>query len=239
MMAAIEAMPAGDVLLLHACCHNPTGVGFTADQWGELAGWIAQRGVLPFVDLAYQGLGDGLEADIAGLKTLLRAVPEAFIAYSCDKNFGLYRDRVRRSLGAGRRSRRCRAHHRQHAGAGAEPLVDAARSWRGGGAPHPRIAGAERGVARRARSDARPHQPAARRAGGGASVAGADRAAAGMFALLPLEREDAVKLRERHGIYMAESGRINVAGLREDAIPRVAEALISAFGRNTQHMSEG
>lgn len=92
--AALVAAKPGDVALLHGCCHNPTGADFAPDQWEALAQLCAEKGVLPFLDLAYQGLGDGLELDAAGIRIMARHCPELLVAYSCDKNFGLYRERV-------------------------------------------------------------------------------------------------------------------------------------------------
>ncbi len=94
IMAALSAAEPGDVALLHGCCHNPTGADFAPDQWEALAELCAERGVLPFIDLAYQGLGDGLDQDTAGVRIMARHCPELLVAYSCDKNFGLYRERV-------------------------------------------------------------------------------------------------------------------------------------------------
>lgn len=94
MMADLAGMKAGDVLLLHGCCHNPTGANLTLDQWREVTDLVVKAGVVPFVDLAYQGFGDGLEEDAAGVRHLAAAVPEMLLAVSCSKNFGLYRDRV-------------------------------------------------------------------------------------------------------------------------------------------------
>ena len=84
----------GDVVLLHGCCHNPTGADLDDAQWAEVVRVVAERGLLPFVDIAYQGLGRGLEEDARGLHLLLDACDEVIVAQSCDKNFGLYRDRV-------------------------------------------------------------------------------------------------------------------------------------------------
>lgn len=94
MLAALETIPAGDIVLLHACCHNPTGVDLTAEQWTTVAAIAARRGWLPFLDFAYQGYGDGLEADRAGLLALAAACPEFLVASSFSKNFGLYQDRT-------------------------------------------------------------------------------------------------------------------------------------------------
>lgn len=85
---------AGDAILLHACCHNPTGVDMSLEQWETVSDFIVDRGLLPFVDCAYQGLGDGMEEDVAGLRILAAKVPEMLIASSFSKNFGIYRERT-------------------------------------------------------------------------------------------------------------------------------------------------
>ncbi|MGH6613332.1 aromatic amino acid transaminase [Sphingomonas sp.] len=94
MLAAFERAEAGDAVLLHGACHNPTGIDFSLDQWRALAVVCRQRHLLPIIDFAYQGLGDGVDADAAGLRLLVATVDDAIVTYSCDKNFGLYRDRV-------------------------------------------------------------------------------------------------------------------------------------------------
>lgn len=94
MKADLARMAPGDVLLLHGCCHNPTGANLTLDQWREVIALVLDKGVVPMVDLAYQGFGDGLDEDVAGLRLMLASVPEMLVAASCSKNFGLYRDRV-------------------------------------------------------------------------------------------------------------------------------------------------
>lgn len=94
MLAAIKAMPAGDVLLLHGCCHNPTGADLTVAQWQQIAAVVAERKLLPLVDFAYQGFGDGLEEDAAGMRAICRPGQEVLIASSFSKNFGLYNERV-------------------------------------------------------------------------------------------------------------------------------------------------
>jgi len=94
MLAAIRAMPAGDVLLLHGCCHNPTGIDPTPEQWAQIADAVAESGVLPLVDFAYQGLANGLREDAVGLLALCRPGTEVMVASSFSKNFGLYNERV-------------------------------------------------------------------------------------------------------------------------------------------------
>jgi aromatic-amino-acid transaminase len=94
MMTALEGARAGDLVLLHGCCHNPTGADLALDQWREVADIVARRGLIPFVDLAYQGLGNGLEPDAAGTRLVVEKAEQAIVAQSCDKNFGVYRERV-------------------------------------------------------------------------------------------------------------------------------------------------
>ena len=94
MMETLRKVPAGDVVLLHGCCHNPTGADLTNAQWDEIAEIALERGFIPFIDSAYQGLGDGLEEDAYGMRTMAAKLPEIVIASSCSKNFGLYRERT-------------------------------------------------------------------------------------------------------------------------------------------------
>jgi aromatic-amino-acid transaminase len=122
LKAALAQAEPGDAVLLHGCCHNPTGVDYTDAQWDEIAPLLQAQGVLPILDLAYQGLGAGMEADAYGLRKVLATVPEALVAYSCDKNFGLYRDRVGAfyavTSDADALARRCRTARRSRAPAG-------------------------------------------------------------------------------------------------------------------------
>ena len=94
MMQSLEDLQAGDLLLLHGCCHNPTGANLDMETWRVITDLVIEKGVVPFVDIAYQGFGDGLDEDAAPLRHMASKVPEMFIAASCSKNFGLYRDRV-------------------------------------------------------------------------------------------------------------------------------------------------
>lgn len=94
LTGALEAIPEGDVVLLHGCCHNPTGMDPTAEQWGEIAEIVQARGLIPLLDFAYQGLGCGLEADGVGLRALAQTGCDMFVASSFSKNFGLYRERI-------------------------------------------------------------------------------------------------------------------------------------------------
>jgi len=94
MLEALSQVPAGDVVLLHGCCHNPTGADLTPAHWDQIADLALERGFVPFIDIAYQGLGEGLDADAYGLRMMADRLPELIIASSCSKNFGLYRERT-------------------------------------------------------------------------------------------------------------------------------------------------
>ena len=94
MMADLNEVQAGDAVLLHGCCHNPTGANLNIVQWQAVTELLLQKGALPLIDIAYQGFGAGLEADAAGLRLMARHVPEMLIAASCSKNFGIYRERT-------------------------------------------------------------------------------------------------------------------------------------------------
>jgi aspartate aminotransferase len=94
MMQDLAEIQPQDVLMLHGCCHNPTSANLDAAQWAAVTDLVLEKGVIPFIDIAYQGFGDGLEEDAANLRSMASRVPEMLIAASCSKNFGLYRDRV-------------------------------------------------------------------------------------------------------------------------------------------------
>ena len=94
MIAALASGEPGDVALLHGCCHNPTGADLSEDQWREVTRRGRERGLIPLVDIAYQGFGRGLDEDAFGVRLMLDACDEVIVAQSCDKNFSVYRDRV-------------------------------------------------------------------------------------------------------------------------------------------------
>ena len=94
MMDALRQVPAGDMVLLHGCCHNPTGADLSNQQWDQIADLALECGFIPYIDTAYQGLGDGLDEDVYGVRMMADRLPELVIASSCSKNFGLYRERT-------------------------------------------------------------------------------------------------------------------------------------------------
>jgi aromatic-amino-acid transaminase len=224
LRAALAGGREGDAVLLHGCCHNPTGIDYSNAQWDEIAALLADSPVLPIVDLAYQGLGTGMDEDAYGTRAVLAAVPEALVAYSCDKNFGLYRDRVGALyIQAANGEDLKRILSNGHALARA--------SW---SMPPDHGAAAVRLVLEDARLTAswldeldqmRSRIRQVREALGAAGTAGALDLTPyarqhGMFAMLPLAKEQIEALRADHGIYMAGSGRINVAGLTMGNLPK-------------------
>ncbi|MFK4003128.1 aromatic amino acid transaminase [Qipengyuania sp. NPDC077563] len=235
VLGAIKGAGANDAVLLHGCCHNPTGIDYTPDQWNAIAAAFADTGVLPILDIAYQGLGQGMEEDVAGVRAVLAKVPEALVAYSCDKNFGLYRDRVGAfymiareggdmdaiSSNANALARANWSMPPDHGGAAVRLLLEddgMTAVWQ-------EELDEMRARMRRVRD---------RLAAADNEVPGLNLAALGeqngLFAMLPLSKDQIASLREDHGIYMAGSGRINVAGLHQGNI----EKFIAALGEVTK-----
>ncbi len=214
--AVAQAQP-GDAILLHGCCHNPTGIDYSNAQWDEIAALVKDAGLLPILDLAYQGLGQGMEEDAYGVRRVLAEVPEALIAYSCDKNFGMYRDRVGAVYVMA-----SDADQLQAVLSNGHALARAAWSM-----PPDHGAAAVRLILEDAgmtalwldeldtmRTRMRQVRAALAQAGHAGSVDLAPLGGQnGLFSVLPLSSDQILKLRSDHGIYMAGSGRINIAGL--------------------------
>lgn len=222
---SLDDASAGDVLVLHGCCHNPTGTAFSGAQWAALADFASRRGLIPLLDLAYQGLGEGLQEDAAGTRMMLASVPEALVAYSCDKNFAMYRERVG-ALWVQSANTATTAPVREN-------MLELARSlW---SMPPDHGAAAIRIILEDANltADWRTELAAMcerirslRLQLGGAHPALAPIAQQqGLFALLPIGSTSVAELRERHAIYMPDSGRVNIAGLRAEIMDRFVAAL--------------
>ena len=225
LRAAIADAREGDAILLHGCCHNPTGIDYSNEQWDEIAGLIAASKILPILDLAYQGLGKGMEEDAYGLRRVLAAVPEALIAYSCDKNFGLYRERVGALWVQGANAalttlafsnivalaRGIWSMPPDHGAAIVRTILErpAMRAQWTGELDQMRT---RINALRTALAAAHPQL---------AAIAGQR----GMFAMLPVSAAAVAAMRADHGIYMAGNGRINIAGLRLDTIPAFVAGL--------------
>ncbi len=161
MVEDLKQARAGDVVLLHGCCHNPSGADLTLAQWAVIADLAEQQGFTPFVDLAYQGLGDGLDEDAAGLRLLVSRLPEVIVAASCSKNLGLYRERTGAAIFVCRDAANARAILSQALAAARRRIFDAAsaRCVAGRACVDGRSPG--RDLARRAAVHVRAHQRAA------------------------------------------------------------------------------
>lgn len=226
MVSALEGARAGDLVLLHGCCHNPTGADLSPDQWRAVADLVARKGLVPFVDLAYQGLGNGLEADAEGTRLVVEAAEQALVAHSCDKNFGVYRERTGSLFVKGS--------SRENAEVIFGNLLGLARTmWSmppDHGAAVARIVLDDPQL--RADWKAELDEMCGRIRSLRARLAGYDERLAyigeqnGMFSMLPLSRDAVLALREEKGIYMADSGRFNVVGLSDESVDRFAAAVV-------------
>lgn len=230
VLTAIEAAPAGTVILLQGSCHNPTGADLDAAAWTSIADVLAKRGLVPLVDMAYQGLGDGLDADAASVRLLAERLPEMLVAVSCSKNFGLYRERVGAVLAIGATpaianvamahlqtiARRMYSMPPDHGAALVATIWhDAAlrATW-----------SAELDAMRDRVLELRRRLAAALRAGGDTRFDFVE-GQRGMFSLLGLPPSVVEKLRTEHHVYLAPDSRMNVAGLRFADVDRVAAAI--------------
>ncbi|MBU2954200.1 aromatic amino acid transaminase [Marinobacter sp. F3R08] len=234
MLESLEQAAPGDVVLLHGCCHNPSGADLSLPQWQEVTRLIQRKGLLPFVDIAYQGLGEGLDADAAGLRHLAGAVPEMLIAASCSKNFGLYRERTgalalisgTATINAAATSQLLsviRSHYSMppaHGAAIVETILDddgLRTQWQ-----------AElEGMCARILHLRHAFSDALAPVGDFGFIAHQR----GMFSFLGISPEQVGQLRKEHGIYMLESSRVNVAGLNDRVLPQVASALREVLGK--------
>jgi aspartate aminotransferase len=237
MLDHLVRLPAGAVVLLHACCHNPTGVDLSPEQWSAVVDVLEHRGLVPFIDLAYQGFGDDLETDVAGLRLLAARLPTLLLAISCSKNFGLYRERAGALTVIAENAATARA-----------TATHQARTGRRMYSMPPDHGAA---VAARVLGDARLRQlwqdelagMVTRMKGLRALLAG--RLAArrpdldyswltrqrGMFSLLGIERPAVEALAREEHVYMPPDGRINLAGVSDANADRVADSIVRVLGR--------
>ncbi|WP_136477585.1 amino acid aminotransferase [Pseudomonas sp. DG56-2] len=231
MLATLESVPKGDVVLLHACCHNPTGFDLTQDDWRAVLEVVRRRELLPLIDFAYQGFGDGLEEDAWAVRLFASELPELLITSSCSKNFGLYRDRTGALLVCSHEAEKLQDVRSQLAllarnlwstppdhGAAvvAQILGDAAlkQLWvEEVEAMRQRIAqlrvGLVEALAPHGLSDRFAHIATQR----------------GMFSYTGLSSEQVKQLRERHSVYMVGTGRANIAGADATRLGALAAAI--------------
>ncbi|MGP0016623.1 MULTISPECIES: amino acid aminotransferase [Pseudomonas] len=231
MLAALEQVPQGDVVLLHACCHNPTGFDLSHDDWYKVLDIVRRRELLPLIDFAYQGFGDGVEQDAWAARLFARELPEVLITSSCSKNFGLYRERtgalivctgdaeklldVRSQLAAV--ARNLWSNPPDHGAAVVTTIL---------GDPELKSLWADEVEAMRLRiaqlrsglvEALQPHGLAERFAHIGVQR--------GMFSYTGLSPAQVKRLRDEHSVYMVSSGRANVAGIDATRLDALAQAI--------------
>ena len=231
MMDDLNRVSPGDVVLLHGCCHNPTGANLTLPEWAAVADLLVAKGAVPLVDLAYQGFGDGLETDAGGTRLIATRCPEVLIAASCSKNFGIYRERTgllialvegsRKRLMQGNLAYLNRQNFSFPPDHGArlvttiltDPVLRA--DWQ-----------TELEGMRSSMLALRKALATALR-----DLAGSDRfgflaAHRGMFSRLGATEAQVDRLRTEHGIYMVSDSRLNIAGLNAGTVPVLARAVV-------------
>lgn len=236
MMDDLSRAETGDLVVLHASCHNPTGVDLTDADWAALADLFAGTGAVPLVDAAYLGFGTGVEADTAGLRLLATRLPEMMVAVSGSKNFGLYRDRAAMAYvlaadaeGRGLAQGALTALNRQafafppdHGARVVTTILEDAdlrADWE-----------AELSGMRARITSNRTKLAAALQAAMGSDRFGFLATHRGMFSLLGLDEAQVIQLRDEFGIYVVTEGRVNLAGITDANVERVAQAVAAVAG---------
>jgi aspartate aminotransferase len=236
MLERLEAASAGDAVLIHACCHNPTGADLNAAQWEVVADLLERRRLVPFLDLAYQGFGTSLEQDAAAVRMVVERVPEALIAVSFSKNLGLYRERVGALIAVSENAARADAtqSHMLHIARSIYSMPPdhgaavAARIF-----ADPQLKGEwlqELDAMRTRIQDMRALLAQRLREVTGDGSFDFIRTQHGMFSLLGVSREAVERLREKHHIYMLSDSRMNLAGIMPNNVTIVAEAIAAERG---------
>ncbi|MBF9030619.1 aminotransferase class I/II-fold pyridoxal phosphate-dependent enzyme [Rhodobacterales bacterium HKCCE3408] len=231
MQADLAAAKAGDVVLLHGCCHNPTGANLTADDWTAVIAILNDKGLVPMIDIAYQGFGDGLDADAAATRAVAAGCPETIVAASCSKNFGVYKERAGILMAIGHDTsirgttqgnlnalnRMTYSFAPDHGARLVSTVLmdaDLRADWQ-----------AELEAVRTGMLDLRKKLADALR-----QETNSDRfdflaRHRGMFSMLGITPDEVKALRETHGIYVIGDSRMNVAGLNDRTVPIVARAV--------------
>ena len=231
MMADLAGVKSGDVVLLHGCCHNPTGANLNLTEWQVVADLLNKSGAFPVIDIAYQGFGDGLEADAQGTRLIAQECPQALIAASCSKNFGIYRERTGLLIGLAPSADKTgnvqgMLNHLNRLGYSFPPdhgarLVtmiltdDALRAdWM---AELEEMRLGMLGLREQLANELR-------------RLTGSDRFGflaqhRGMFSRLGATSEQVARIRDEHAIYMISDSRMNIAGLNTNTVPLLAKAI--------------
>ena len=233
MAAKLRTLGPDDVVILHGCCHNPTGANLSNEQWDEVAEIVNETGFLPVFDIAYQGFGDGLDEDAYSVRKFAETVDEMLVAVSCSKNFGIYRDRVgcAFAMGANAETANVAYANMQNIargmysmppdhGASVVSIIwndDVLRAqWK-----------SELKVMTDRMTALRIQLAESFRKQSGGNKFDFIGVHRGMFSLLGLTPEQVDKIREEHGIYMISDSRINVAGVQEENIDRLVAAVLA------------
>ena len=232
MMSDLDGVKAGDVVLLHGCCHNPTGANLNLSQWETVAGKLEEKCAIPMIDIAYQGFGDGLEEDAAGVRLLAGRFPEMLIASSCSKNFGIYRERTgiviainpdqeTRDITQGNLAHFNRQNFSFPPDHGARLVTiilkdpELRKEWM------EELEEVRLGmlkIRQKLADELQEHS--------GSNRFGFVAEHRGMFSRMGATPEQVMELREKHGIYMVGDSRINIAGLNEKTVSVLAKAMI-------------
>ena len=235
MITDLGRASAGDTVLLHGCCHNPSGLNLSLDQWKELASFMDQHGLIPMIDLAYQGFGDGIEEDVAGTRMVVDACSEVLIAASCSKNFGIYRERTGCFIATARDSAVIKQVQNKLAllnrlnysfppdhGSRLVTMVlnDQAlkKSWLS------ELDGIRTGML-----DMRDDLAAALKRETNSDHFDFVRDHRGMFSMLGLSEDQIERMRTEFGVYAISDSRINIAGLNANTIPVLAKAVAAVL----------
>ncbi len=235
MVHDINNAEKGDIILLHGCCHNPTGANLTKKNWEDLSEIFLNKNLLPFIDIAYQGFGDGLDKDVLGLRTLCNNLPEILVAASCSKNFGVYRDRVGSAIVISKNkytstvvkdnlkslNRLTYSFPPDHGAAVVNEVLSdkiLLSDWQ-----------SELEAMRLDMLEIRVSLSDALKQQTKSSRFDFIKSHRGMFSRLGLEKKQVDLLREKFGIYMVSDSRINIAGLQKNNIHFVASSIASVI----------
>jgi aspartate aminotransferase len=235
MLDALHDIPKGDIVLMHASCHNPTGIDPDEEQWRAIADVVVERELVPFVDIAYQGFASGLDDDVFIVRELAGRVPEMIACTSCSKNFGLYRDRVgtlfivtadgrTRDIAQSQANNVVRTMYSMppdHGAAVVETILhddDLRTTWAGElGEMRERLQEMRRLLDDALRTTAPEHD-----------FSHVIRAR-GMFCFLGISTEQVRRLKTEHSVYMVDSSRINVAGITADNVEHIARSVAAVL----------
>ncbi len=235
MLECLKQVKKGDVVLLHGCCHNPTGADLTKEQWQQVLEVAQQTGFIPFVDVAYQGFGDGLEEDAFGMRLLVNNLPEVIIAASCSKNFGLYRERVGLAVMVTENSKTRQAIQTQIQSI-ARGIYSMPPSY--GGALVNIILNdqalkaewmAEVEAMRSRMQELRALLVSKLQEYGAEKDFEFIKSQKGMFSFLCISPEQVKAMIDDHSVYFVGSSRVNIAGISQNNVDTLAKALVSVL----------